>query len=99
MQNQSKAEQSQQHVQPAVDDKGTTMAKVTRNKTGHLIEVIRDDGSKDFRWDWDKLLEEVQAATAGKILAVDTSVKTNTKKSAAKKAVIKKPAAKKKETK
>lgn len=95
MQNRSKAEQNRQHELPAAADKGTIMVSVTRKKTGHLIEVIRDDGSKDLRWDWNKLLEEVRAATAGKVLAVDTSVETKTKKSAATKSPAKKPAAKK----
>lgn len=79
------------------------MTKVTRSKTGHLIEITRDDGSKDIKWDWDKLLEEVQAATAGKVLTVDGHGdvhEVKTKKPAAKKPAAKKaPAKKKKETK
>ena len=30
----------------------------------HLFQVTRKNGSSFLKWDWDKLLEEVQAATA-----------------------------------
>lgn len=29
----------------------------------HLFQVTRKDGSNFLKWDWDKLLEEVQVAT------------------------------------
>lgn len=78
----------------------------------HLFKVTRKDGTNWLKWDWDKLLEEVQSATAGKTVAKKDLVKeTETKvtKARAKKAdekvspkkatTTKKPAAKKPATK
>lgn len=45
-----------------------TKEKVKQGK--HLTVTIRTDGSVDLKWNWDKLLEEVQAATAGGIKGV-----------------------------
>lgn len=88
------------------------MTRVTRNKTGHLIEITRDDGTKDVSWDWDQLLADVRAATADrKVLTVDLGeltpaeeakvIKKVTKAVKAKKDTVKesKPAAKKPATK
>ena len=88
------------------------MTRVTRNKTGHLIEITRDDGTKDVSWDWDQLLADVRAATEDrKIEYVDAKiltpgeepkvVKKVTKAVKAKKDTVKesKPAAKKPATK
>lgn len=67
----------------------------------HLFQVTRKNGSNFLKWDWDKLLEEVQAATAGKTVAkIDLVKETETKvtKTRTKKAepvTEKKPAAKK----
>jgi cold shock CspA family protein len=71
------------------------MVRVIRKKTGHLIEITRDDGTKDVSWDWDQLLEDVRAATEGKGVTVKV-VEKAPKKPAAKKPAAKKPAAKKK---
>lgn len=51
------------------------MKKNTKSKTiktgvtsgSHLIVTHNNDGSVDMKWNWDKLLEEVQAATNGKL--------------------------------
>lgn len=46
----------------------------------HLFQVTRKDGSNFLKWDWDKLLEEVQAATSGKTVAkIDLVKETETK--------------------
>jgi hypothetical protein len=63
------------------------MIRVTRKKTGHLIEITRDDGTKDVSWDWDQLLADVRAATDGKVAVVTEKAE---KKPAAKKAPAKK---------
>lgn len=36
---------------------------ITKEGT-HLIKITRKDGFISFKWDWDKLLEEVQTATS-----------------------------------
>ena len=66
------------------------MVRVIRKKTGHLIEITRDDGTKDVSWDWDQLLADVRAATSVKVTVAEEAVKD------AKKPAAKKPAAKKK---
>ena len=81
------------------------MVRVTRKKTGHLIEITRDDGTTDISWDWKQLLDDVreaceayESANKGKILTVDGHGdvhEVKAKKPAAKKAPAKKPAAKK----
>ena len=86
------------------------MTRVTRKKSGHLIEIVRDDGTRDVSWDWKQLLADVnaaceayEAANKGKKLTVDGhgdvhEVKAKTpaaKKAPAKKPAAKKPAAKK----
>ena len=65
------------------------MVRVIRKKTGHLIEITRNDGTKDVSWDWDQLLADVRAATSVKVVVAEAVVKD------AKKPVAKKPAAKK----
>ena len=81
------------------------MVRVTRKKTGHLIEITRDDGTTGISWDWNQLLADVRAAcevyessNKNKVLAVDGHGdvhEVKAKKPAAKKAPAKKPAAKK----
>ena len=71
------------------------MVRIIRKKTGHLIEITRDDGTKDVSWDWDQLLADVRAATSGKVV-VEEKVKPAAKKAVAKKPAAKKPATKKK---
>lgn len=76
----------------------------------HLFQVTRKNGSNFLRWDWDKLLEEVQAATTtvskmNLVKETETKViksrakkaeeKDSPTKDSAKKAPAKKPAAKK----
>lgn len=70
------------------------MIRVTRKKTGHLIEIIRDNGTKDVSWDWNQLLVDVREACAAYENSVPVEV-VEKKKPAAKKAPSKKPAAKK----
>lgn len=90
----SKVDQSPQQEPPDEADKGKTMVRVIRKKTGHLIEITRDDGTKDVSWDWDQLLADVRAATSVKV-TIEEKVEPAAKKPAAKKAATKK----KKETK
>ena len=81
------------------------MIRVTRKKSGHLIEITRDDGTRDVSWDWKQLLADVQeaceayeSANRGKVLTVDGHGdvhEVKPKKPAAKKPAAKKPAAKK----
>lgn len=81
------------------------MTRVTRKKSGHLIEITRDDGTRNISWDWKQLLEDVRSAcesyessNQGQVLTVDGHGDVHeikTKKPAAKKAAAKKPAAKK----
>ena len=72
----------------------------------HLFRVTRKDGTSWLKWDWDKLLEEVQAATdivieqkpAKKNIVTETEkkvAKTRAKKTDAAVKEVKKPAAKK----
>jgi len=81
----------------------------------HLFRVTRKDGTSWLKWDWDRLLEEVQAATsivieqkpAKKSIVAETEkkvTKSRAKKTDAvvketKKPAAKKPAAKKATTK
>lgn len=53
----------------------TTNTGVTSGS--HLIVTHNNDGSVDMKWNWDKLLEEVQVATAVKSrdLVAETEVK------------------------
>lgn len=55
------------------------MIRVIRKKTGHLIEITRDDGTKDVSWDWDQLLEDVRAATSVNV-TVDSAAAKGLKK-------------------
>ena len=74
------------------------MTKVTRKKSGHLIEITRDDGTRNIGWDWKQLLESYESSNQGQVLTVDGHGDVHeikTKKPAAKKAAAKKPAAKK----
>ena len=76
------------------------MIRVTRKKTGHLIEITRDNGTKDVSWDWDQLLADVRAAceayeSSKPVAVVEEKKKPAAKKAAAKKAAANKPAAKK----
>lgn len=71
------------------------MPHVTRKKNGHLIEITRDDGTRDVSWDWNQLLAEVKTACD----AYEASTTVQVVKDRNKKSAAKKPAAKKKETK
>jgi len=46
-----------------IDKLGTHLLRVTNNHTGQV----------DLKWDWDKLLEEVRAATGGQIKGVSAN--------------------------
>ena len=72
----------------------------------HLFRVTRKDGTSWLKWDWDRLLEEVQAATSivieqkpsKKNIIVETEkkvAKSRAKKTDAAVKEVKKPAAKK----
>lgn len=46
----------------------------------HLFRVTRKNGSVSFKWDWDKLLAEVQSATSGALVKAGTKKKAVAKK-------------------
>lgn len=67
----------------------TKSAKATGVASGnHLVVTQNDDGTVDMKWNWDKLLEEVQEATKGakiNIVAVTEEKVTKTRASRKKK--------------
>lgn len=66
------------------------MARTKKAATGvtsgnHLVVTHNDDGTVDMQWNWDKLLEEVQAACATVSTNIVEVTEAKVKKTRAKK--------------
>ena len=66
------------------------MVKTKKKASGvtsgsHLVVTHNDDGTADMQWNWDKLLEEVQAACATVSTNIIEVTEAKVKKTRAKK--------------